>query len=245
MTEPKAKADKDAGLLSESAKTHAMDVWVSEHYQRREEVYSKFLEKGNAVEEDSITFLSLLKRSFYRKNEVQIQNEWISGTPDLFIGDEIVRATQIIDIKSSWDVFTFTRARNKALNPAYYWQMQGYMMLTGARVAIISYCLVNATPDLITDEKFKLARAHRVTIDDQSPEFIKSCQMIERNMIYDMPLFLKTNPDYPLHSNLGEWYYDIPATERLFEISVDRNDDDIARISQKVEAAWDYLLQMV
>jgi hypothetical protein len=245
MTEPKLKADKEAGLLSEGAKTHAIDVWVSEKYQRREEVYSKFLEKGNEVEEDSITFLSLLKRTFYRKNEIQLENEWICGTPDLFVGDEIVRATQIIDIKSSWDVFTFHRAMHKPINPAYYWQMQGYMMLTGAQSATISYCLVNATPDLITDEKFKLARAHRVMIDDQSPEFVKSCQMVERNMIYDMGSFGAKNPEYPLHSNLSDWDYDIPAPDRLYEIVVPRNDEDIARISQKVEAAWDYLSKMV
>jgi hypothetical protein len=238
MTEPKLKADKEAGLLSEGAKTHVIDVMVSEKYQRREEVYSKFLEKGNEVEEDSITFLSLQKRAFYLKNETRLENDWIKGTPDLFVGEVIERATQIIDIKSSWDVFTFHRSMFKGLNQTYYWQMQGYMWLTGAESATISYCLVNATPDLITDEKYRCARAYRVSIDDQSPEFIKACQMIERNMIYDLPAFQKTYPAYNLHSDVTNWDYDIKSSERLFEVVVPRNNEDIERIKTKVEAAW-------
>jgi hypothetical protein len=241
MTDPKTKADKEAGLLSEGAKTHAVDVLVSAKYQRREEVYSKYFEKGNEVEEQSITFLSLLKRKVFKKNELTLSNEWISGTPDLFIGDEIVRAAQIIDIKSSWDIFTFHRTMHKARNSNYYWQMQGYMWLTGAQTATLSYCLVNATADLINDEKWKLARAHRVLIDDQDPDFLKSCSMVERNMIYDLPLFQKVNPEFQFHSNLAEWEYDIPKEDRIYEVIIPRNDTDIDKIKEKVESAWNYL----
>ena len=241
MTDPKLKADKEAGLLSEGAKIHAIDVWTSAKYDRREEVYSKYFEKGNQVEETSITLLSLAKRKFFRKNEVRLENEWIMGTPDLFIGDEIVRATEIIDIKSSWDIFTFNRNKAKGVNSTYYWQMQAYMWLTGASKATLSFCLVNATPDLITDEKYKLARAHRVSIEDQDPQFIKSVQLVERNLIYDLEAFISANPFYPLHTDTAKWEFDIPVTERLFEFEIERNDDDISKISQKVEAAWKFL----
>ena len=241
MTDPKLKADKEAGNLSEGAKTHAVDVLVSAKYQRREEVYSKYFEKGNEVEEQSITFLSLLKRKIFQKNELSLSNDWISGTPDLFVGDEIVRATQIIDIKSSWDIFTFHRTMHKSLNSTYYWQMQGYMWLTGAQTSTLAYCLVNATADLINDEKWKLARAHRVLIDDQDPAFVKSCAMVERNMIYDLPLFQKVNPEFVFHSNLAEWEFDIPKEDRIFEAIIPRNDTDIDKIKEKVEAAWRYL----
>lgn len=241
MTDPKTKADKEAGLLSEGAKTHAIDVWVSAKYSRREEVYSKYFEKGNEVEEASITFLSLQKRKFFRKNEVQLENEWICGTPDLFIGDEIVRASEIIDIKSSWDIFTFNRTKLKGVNSNYYWQMQGYMWLTGATQATLSYCLVNATADLIQDEKWKLARAHRVSIDDTDPAFVKSCQMVERNMIYDLADFQKQYPAFIFHSDLSSWEFDVPAEERLFEVVVPRSEDDIHKIVQKIEAAWKYI----
>lgn len=242
MTEPKLKADKEAGNLSEGAKTHALDVWVSARYRRYEEAYSKYFEKGNEVEEDSITFLSLAKKKLYRKNEVKLSNEWIAGTPDLFIGDEIVRASEIIDIKSAWDIFTFNRTIAKGgAGSAYYWQMQGYMWLTGASKATLAFCLVNATPNLITDEKYRLARAHRVMVDDLDPSFVRSCQLVERNMIYDLPAFMKANPNYNLHSSVNDWAFDVPAEERLYEVQIERNEEDIARAIQKVEAAWKYL----
>jgi hypothetical protein len=242
MTEPKLKADKEAGNLSEGAKTHAIDVWVSAKYKRYEEAYSKYFEKGNEVEEDSITFLSLAKKKLFKKNEVRLSNDHIAGTPDLFIGDEIVRASEIIDIKSAWDIFTFNRTIAKGgAGAAYYWQMHGYMWLTGATKATLSFCLVNATADLITDEKFRLARAHRVTIDDLDPSFVRSCQLLERNMIYDLGAFMKANPNYNMHSKIADWSYDVPAEERLYEVTIERNEEDIARIGQKVEAAWKYL----
>lgn len=242
MTEPKLKADKDAGNLSEGAKTHAIDVWVSEKFSRREEIYSKYIDKGNAVEDDSITFLSLLKKRFFIKNEVRLENDFITGTPDLFIGENIVRATEIVDIKSSWDVFTFHRSKFKPTpNAQYFWQMQGYMWLTGATSATIAYCLVNATADLINDERRKLGYGMRVDFDDPSPEYIKACQMVERNMIYDLPLFRKNNPTFALFSNEDEWQYDVPASERIHEVIIPRSEYDIDRIKDRVEAAWRYL----
>jgi hypothetical protein len=31
----------------------------------------------------------------------------------------------IIDVKSSWDIFTFFRTHSKDINSLYYWQLQG------------------------------------------------------------------------------------------------------------------------
>lgn len=119
--------------------------------------------------------------------------------------------------------------------------MQGYMWLTGATQATLAYCLVNATGDLINDERRKLAYALRVDISDPTPEYIAGCQMIERNMIYDLPLFRKTNPMFNLFSDESEWQYDIPAEKRLYEVGITRSDFDIERIQDRVEAAWRFL----
>ena len=85
MTEPKLAADKKEGKLSKGAKTHCIDIFASWFYKRREEIYSKYMEKGTAVEEQAITLLSLITRNVYFKNEENITNEYISGTPDLFL----------------------------------------------------------------------------------------------------------------------------------------------------------------
>jgi len=54
MTEARGKSE----ILSETAKGHCIDVFVSWKYGRREEIQSKFLDKGNAREEDAITLVS-------------------------------------------------------------------------------------------------------------------------------------------------------------------------------------------
>jgi hypothetical protein len=241
MTEPKNKADKDAGNLSEGAKTHVVDVWTSWKYRRREEVYSKYIEKGNAVEEDAITLVSLETGIFHKKNATTLENDWIAGTPDLFIGESIDNAEFIEDTKASWDVFTFQRTKQKKLNDLYYWQMQGYMMLTGAKEARLRYCLVNSTDDLIRDELRKLRYAMRLIDFEETDGFVKRAAMIERNMIYDLSAFQKRYPNFDLYSNVSEWKYDIPQAERLYTIPIARDENAIEQIKLKVQKAWEYM----
>lgn len=236
MTDPQKKSE----TLSETAKTHCIDVFTSWMYGRREEVYSKYLEKGNAVEEDAITLLSLLSRNIYFKNTANIQNEYITGTPDLFLksGDKI---EVVEDIKSSWDIFTFLRSKHKDINKQYYWQLQGYIWLTHAIKARLRYCLVNSTADLIDDEKRKLAYAMRVMDNDTDPAYIEQCKQIERNMIYDIRLFTSHYPYYQFHNDVNKWEWDIPKEERMFTIEIDRNDTDIERIKQRVKDCRAYI----
>lgn len=234
MTEPKLKAEKEAGNLSTGAKTHCIDVFASWHYNRREDAYSKYLEKGTAVEEQAITLLSLVTRNIYFKNEENLTNEYISGTPDLFVKDANGKIICIEDIKSSWDIFTFLRAKHNELQSSYYWQMQSYMWLTGALEANIRYCLVNALPDHIDSEKKKLAWQMNLIDPDNNGEYVEKCRQVERNMIYDMADFQSRYPYYPLHTNLSEWDYDIPIEERLHTFNVKRNNEDIQLLMSKI-----------
>jgi hypothetical protein len=218
MTEPKAKADKEAGNLSESAKMHLIDCYVSAKYNRQTEIQSRYIQKGLMVEEDAITLYSRLKKSFFKKNEQHLSNDFIKGTPDLFTGSEILKADKIIDTKSSWDLFTFFRVLSKELNNLYYWQMQGYMMLTGAKSATVAYCLVNTPLILIEDEKRKLLYKMGVTTSEDSI-YLEACEELERSMIYD----------------------DIVMSQRLIEFEVERNEEDIKLIEAKVLKAREWL----
>ena len=258
MTEPKLKADKDAGNLSEGAKTHVVDVWTNWKYKRREELYSKYIEKGNELEEDAITLVSVQTETFMVKNEINFSNDWITGTPDLFTSQNKsslkfeqnesgiwvytgIEDLFIEDTKCSWDVFTFNRTKQKKLNDLYYWQMQGYMMLTGAKEARLRYCLLNATDDLIRDEIRKLGYAMRLIDFEETPEFVERASMVERNMIYDLAGFRKRYPNFDLHLNVSEWQYDIPASERLYTVVVARDESDIELIKLKVQKAWEFM----
>lgn len=207
MVEPRSKSE----TIAEGTKTHLVDVFVSNKYGRNTEIHSKYTNKGLQVEEDSITLYSRVTKKFYKKNEDRISNEFICGTPDLYEGESIENADLIIDVKSSWDIFTFFRSANDSLNKRYYWQLQAYMALTGAQKAKLVYCLVNTPDSLIQDEKSKLRWKMNV-IDPMDKDYQQACDEIDRLSIYD----------------------DIPMSERYFEVEIERNEEDIARLYGKV-----------
>jgi len=103
MVEPKLKSE----TLSETTKTYLREKYIFEKYKRSKFVESKYMTKGTEVEEESLTLLSIVTRKLYNKNEKLLWNDWIIGTPDTYEGDTIENAITIIDIKSSWDIFTF------------------------------------------------------------------------------------------------------------------------------------------
>lgn len=241
MTEPRTKAAKENGDLSETAKTHCIEVFAAWNYGRSEEAYSKYLDKGKDCEEQSITLLSLVRNKLYFKNDKRVNNDFITGEYDLCLkeGDAIV---SVEDIKTSWDVFTYLKAVKSGLNTDHYWQLQGYMALTGAKMAHLNYCLVNATADLIDDEKRKLAYAMReIQGENNSPEFIERSKQIEKNMIYDMDDFKKRYPYYALDND--KWEYDIPMEDRVTSFKIERSDDDIAKMYERVKQCREWIKQ--
>jgi len=214
MTEARSKQE----VLSETCITHLVDVYIAEKYQRNTDINNKYIEKGLQVEEDSITLYSRVKKVFFKKNEAHLNNEFIKGTPDLYKGETINTATEIIDIKSAWDIYTFFRAKHKSPKKLYYWQLQGYMALTGAKIATLAYCLIDTPPALIYDEKRRLMWKMNI-LSENDPDYIAACEEIDRAMTY---------PDIPLH-------------ERMFEIEIIRNDADIEAIYERVKKCREYM----
>jgi hypothetical protein len=201
MTEPRSKSE----TLSETAKAHLIEWWVSNRYGRKKDLTNRYIQKGLMVEEDAITLLALADRKMYRKNERHYSDDpHITGTPD------IVTDSEVIDVKAAWDLWTFTKARMGDINPAYYWQMQGYMALTGATSARVVHCLVDTPDSLIEAEKRKLAYG----IGTESPDLSEALEALEKEMTFA----------------------DIDPRERLHTFTVDRNNLDIERIRARVEA---------
>lgn len=211
MTEPREKAAKKRGELSETAKTHLVELYVEYRYGRTKKVENKYVEKGRAVEEDGIDLYSELHRNFYQKNKERLTNDYITGEPDMFVGKDILYADRIIDTKCSWDLHTFIKAKIDKVNKDYYWQGMGYMFLTGARSFSLAYCLINTPTTLILDEKRRLAYRMEV-IDEMRPDYIEACKEIDRNCIFN----------------------DIPKSERMFEIHIERDYAAIENIKRKV-----------
>jgi hypothetical protein len=221
MTEPRAKSAREAGELSETTKTHLIDVFVQNKYGRQSDISNKYITKGLMVEEDSITLYSRVNKTFFKKNEEHLSNDWIKGTPDLFIGEKIHNAETIIDIKSSWDIFTFFRNHTSTLNNMYFWQLQGYMALTGAKQAKLAYCLVD-TPELLIDDAKRKLMWQMNAGTTENEEYKKACEELDVSMIFS----------------------DIPMKERVIEFDIERDQKAIDSIYSKVEKAREFLNQL-
>ena len=158
MTSPRTKGER----FSQTTKSYILELAVAEKYGIQKEFWSRYTDKGNEVEVDSIKLVSdVLNVGFIYKNDENIQNEWITGTPD-------INTDVLIDVKSSWDAFTFFDKvlEDEVKNKDYYYQLQGYMWLTDKTEAILAYCLVNTPYQIVEDE---IRREHwRQNLIDES-----------------------------------------------------------------------------
>ena len=209
---------KDEIQLSEGAKVHLMDIYISEKYGRNTDIENKYIKKGLLVEEDGITIYSRLKKVMFRKNEDRLKNLFIQGTPDLYMGDKVHNANVIIDIKCSWNIYTYLRTFTKDVNSIYYWQGMGYMWLTGARKFNLAYCLVN-TPESLIEAEFRSLWYKLGQPAEDDGNFQDACAELRKSLTYD----------------------DIPLNEKLLEYSVEFDESAIELLKGKITAARKYL----
>jgi hypothetical protein len=134
-------------VLSQTAKTYVEEL-AKEHLFGIKKVFkSRYTDKGNEVEEKAIELTEdVLGFEFLTKNEDYYQNDWVKGTPD------IITTSLVIDVKSSWSGDTFPFFESELPNKDYYYQVMGYMWLTGKKNALISYCLINTPEEIVNDE---------------------------------------------------------------------------------------------
>jgi len=217
MTESRTKDP-----FGETAKSHLLECYISHVYGRSKDITNKYIEKGLMAEEDSIDLYSLVKKKMFLKNEETLQNDFFIGTPDLYEGKSIAAATLIIDLKTSWDIFTFFSSMHKPVDKKYFWQLQAYMDLTGAETSKLVYCLVNTPFKLIEDEKKKTMWKMGVIDPDVDELYQTACNEIEKNAIYD----------------------DIDPTKRYIEFAIPRDQDKIDQAHERVELCREFLNEL-
>jgi hypothetical protein len=140
MTNPRSKSEK----FSKTTLTFVED-WLKEQiYGFKKDFGSKYTEKGTLLEDEAIDkAIEWLDLPFVLKNELTLSDEHFTGTPDLILEDEV------LDIKCSWNCFTFPLFDNEIPTKDYYYQLQVYMALTGKKKARLVYVLLN-TPEEIS-----------------------------------------------------------------------------------------------
>jgi len=145
--------DRSGKAMGETAKSYC-EQWIKEQlYDRKKDFSNKYTQKGNETEDNSLDFIAkCLNYGFILKNEERFENEYVCGTPDAILEDVI------IDVKNSWDCFTFPLFAKKIPTKDYYYQLQAYMWLTGVHHAKLIYTLSDTPQHLIEKEAYWYAK---------------------------------------------------------------------------------------
>lgn len=208
--------------LSDTAKSYLREVYIYEKYGKDTiggSERSKYTIKGNSVEGNSIKLLNRLDSSLYTKNEDYVFNDFIKGTPDIIVKEDGV-ATKIIDIKSSWDLASLLSHVGSSLDTGYYYQVMGYMALTGATEAEVAYCLVSMPDEIINSEKKRIFYLLNPATEENA-EYKKAIQKLEDNMTFD----------------------EIPESERVVRFPVQRDEAVINSIYERVRSCRQWLAE--
>jgi len=125
-------------LISVGGKTYLKEWVISQLYGVEKQIKSKYLDKGIMMEDQAIDFaVKMLSIDFALKNEKRFEDDYFTGEPDMILDD------LIIDIKNSWDCFTFPLFESEIPNSDYFYQLQVYMHLTGKHKAKLVYILLD------------------------------------------------------------------------------------------------------
>jgi len=204
MTSPRTKSE----VLSETAKTYLQEYFKEKELGIKKDVWSRYTTKGIEMENEAIQFAgSILGWSFVLKNEERIQNDYLTGIPD------VIHKHLLADIKCSWDGTTFPMFDTELKNKDYYWQMQGYMWLTGLDISYLVYCLMN-TPEQIVEDEIRRAHWKAGYIDE--------------------------NLDLRHEIQLQHTFDHLPDELRIKSFVIERNDQDIDLLKERLEICNEY-----
>jgi len=208
MTDSRTKSE----LLSETAKGYIQDLFKERELGIYKEFSSRYTDKGLEMEDEAIQFASeVLNWDFVVKNETRFNNDWLTGEPD------INTDSLLADIKCSWSGSTFPMFDDTLKNKAYYWQLQGYLMLTGHSTSELVYCLMNTPLQIVEDE---IRRQHwKLNLIEEDLDV--------RQAVQDMHNF-----DH------------IPSELRVKRFIVEKDESSQEKIKERVKVARDYYQQL-
>lgn len=203
MTTPRSKKD----IISVTAQSYLKMVYAETVLGKPQSIVNKYLEKGLLMEDASIELYGDVIGRKLNKNTTRYTNKYITGEPDIVDGELLV------DIKSSWSAQTFPMCDVK-INKDYYWQLQGYMELTGIKTSKLVYCLVDTPEQLISKELYRIS---------------------ENLGTLDLPQEIEDE----VRNNLT--YSDIDKDVRVKEFTLEYNEEDINLLYERLNDCKNYL----
>jgi phosphoenolpyruvate synthase/pyruvate phosphate dikinase len=189
LAELKVKEAKSSEIvLSDTCIEYLMEVYAWETQGmipvNKESLDMLATRKGRKAETDAVTLLCRVDKALYKVHKDRISNDFLSGEVDIYLGESIYEATNITDIKNSFDYPTFLRKMMKSFENGQEEQVQGYMDITGAKEGYIANTLVTAPIEIIEEMKWKVAKKMDA-ISIESPDFLAEWPKWERSMKFD------------------------------------------------------------
>lgn len=189
--------------------------WLKEQkefYGRPVNFKSKYCEKGNEMEADSIK----LAADYYgwgdvEKNTERKYNHYLTGEADIVLPDSIE------DIKNSWSQKTFPLFGTEIPIDGYGWQGQGYMELYNRPTFGLVYTLMDAPPHMIEREAW--GKARELGLDELEAE------------LYDEVLESMTYSNFPIELRIKRYQLD---RDRNCMGNVERRVEEINRFIEKL-----------
>jgi hypothetical protein len=148
------------------------------------------MQKGTMVEPDSLRLLTTVTKDEYKPNlnaegeRERVYNDYLSGEVDAYVGESIMTATRVPDIKSIWDYPTFLCKLHEPISTANDWQLKGYGDITGATDLEVANCLVN-TPETAQYDISRRLLKKLNEATDESIAFKMKWAILEHSMNFD------------------------------------------------------------
>lgn len=182
----KQEKSKDV-ILSDTAIAYLVEAYAWETEKMcsiTKEMDVEYFERGRKTEPESIKLLNDVDKVQYLKNEFRVENDFLSGIPDVVTVSDEFTAKAIRDIKSTRDYPTFLYKIHKGLDAGNAEQLQGYGDILDCRDLGVAFTLPTMPESIRAGYKMKLAYKMNAAIY-QDPEFEKAWANLERSMIFD------------------------------------------------------------
>lgn len=172
--------------------------------------------KGTVAESASIELLSEFDGIKYEKNVRKYKNKWVAGIPDIVHrkrrGDR-----KVMEVKTSWDLYTFMDNLPKRLTLANECQTQGYISLTNADVGEVCHVLVSAPEELIEKQVAKMKYKNVFATIEEMDAAIELTRMSMR-------------------------FEDIPEERRIIRFPVVRDEEMHKKLYDRVDVCREWLM---
>ncbi len=141
------------------------------------------MKHGKQAEMESIALLSIYDGELYLQHKERIENDYLSGEIDCYLGKDVYSATNVTDIKNCFDYPTFLKKIHTEVENGHEFQLGGYGDITGAKELHIAYTVVNASQEILEDMKYKVAKKLGA-LTTESPEFLEEWKKWYRSMVF-------------------------------------------------------------